>query len=146
MPLTWSIDHAARRTIVTAEGTLTAQDIALFLAAVPAEGALGYRAVFDVRAALVQLSAGDLKAFAALVGKRKVGGCDGAIALVVASDAEGAFASMFAGRTAPSRPVRVFPAVTQALAWFGELDNRDEANQPRPGPRGPCEERPENPS
>lgn len=122
MPLTWSVDHTTRQIRTTASGALTKEDIADYLAAVPAEGALGYRAIFDVSAATVQLSVADLKSFSVLVGGRKTDGRDG-IALVVSSEAERLIATFFANQTAQSRKTRLFQTVAAALDWFKELDD-----------------------
>jgi len=71
MPLTWKVDHEARLIFTTASGSLQRKDVADYLAAVVVEGAVGYRVMFDARAAAVELRPADLLAFSETVKDRK---------------------------------------------------------------------------
>lgn len=122
MPLTWTIDHDERTIVATATGTLTRQDLDAYFTALVGQGAVGYRAIFDASRANFDLRSGDLAALSQVVRARKPEGFDGAIALVVASDAERELGNYFVGRTAESRLCRMFRGVAEARAWYAELD------------------------
>lgn len=122
MPLRWTIDHGIRTIVVTAAGTLARQDIEAYLAALVEEKAVGYRAIFDASTAILNLRSGDLVALSQLVRSRKPEGFDGAIALIVTSEAEQEMAVYFVGRTSESRLCRMFRDVAAARAWYAELD------------------------
>lgn len=122
MPLTITVDHAARLISATARGTVSRQDMAGYFEAVPREGAVGYRVIFDFRTATLQLTSADLRAFSEIARSRKSDAFDSAVALIVRSEAERELAAYFIDRTASGRPVRLFGDPEQAAAWFDILD------------------------
>ena len=122
MPLSWTIDHGTKTIVAAASGALSRQDIDSYLAALVGEGAVGYRAIFDVSRALVSLRSGDLVVLSQVVRSRKPEGFDGAIALIVTSEAEREMAAYFVDRTAESRLCRMLRTVGDARAWYAELD------------------------
>lgn len=122
MPLSWTIDHGERMIVATATGALTRQDLDAYLTALVGQGAVGYRAIFDASRAHLDLRSGDLAALSQVVRARKPEGFDGAVALVVASDAERELGSYFVDRTAESRLCRLVRSVAEARAWYAELD------------------------
>ena len=121
MPLSYTIDRASRLIEVVATGSLTRSDLDAYFAAVVVEGAVGFRVVFDLSAAVVHLRPADLKAFSELVQQRKSDAFDGAIALVVSSEAEKDLAACFAARTNANRPVGLFPSHHAAKRWIDSL-------------------------
>lgn len=123
MPLTWTIDHDAKTIVATANGAMSHQDIMDYLTALVGQGAAGYRAIFDGRRAVgLNIRLGELAAQSKLVGSRKVDGCDGAIALVVDSEAEREMAEYSAELIGGARLCRIFRDIEAARAWYAELD------------------------
>jgi hypothetical protein len=123
MPLTWTIDHGAKTIVATAAGAMAHQDIMGYLAALVAEGAVGYRAIFDARRAVgLNVRSGELAAQGRLVASRKPEGFDGAIALIVSSEAEREMADYFSEFLSGTRPCRIFHTIEAARAWYAELD------------------------
>lgn len=131
MTLSLAFDHSTKLINATARGAVTREDMAEYFLAVPREGAVGYRVIFDFSAATVQLSQADLRAFSEIARGRKSADFDSAMALIVNSDAERELAAYFEELTARSRPVRTFKTTAQATAWFRALDDeqlrRDES-------------------
>ena len=113
MPLGWNVDHGTRIITVLGRGTLVRQDLDEYLAAAAAEGASGYRVLFDLRAA-------DLSAVSEVAKNRKAAGSSGAIALVVDSEAEREMAAYFVSHTTGQRLCRLFSDVDRARAWLEE--------------------------
>lgn len=122
MPLTWTIDHARRVITTTVGGALSAADIERWNAERRQLGATGYRIIFDVLAARLELRPQELAALSRFASERKPDGFDGALALVASSDAERDMGAYFARRTNSERPCRVFSTIEAAQAWFAELD------------------------
>lgn len=120
--VTWKIDHDRKWVMATAAGPLTSKDLAEYLAAVAAAGGGGYRSIFDARNASVQLAAKDLRGFSEVVAAGRIETSDGAVAIVVASEAETDIAAILAARTKSHRNVRVFTTLAEASAWFADLD------------------------
>ena len=123
MPLTWEIDHGAKTIVTTATGAMSSQEVMDYLGTLVGQGAVGYRAIFDCRRAVglnVRLS--ELVEQSKLVGSRKPDGFDGAIALVVGSEAEREMADYYAQQLRRTRMCRVFSTIEAARAWYAELD------------------------
>lgn len=123
MPLTWKIDQVSRLVVVTVDGSLERQDLEAFLSATAAEGAIGYRVIFDARAADVVLHPSDLAAISKIVRARKSDISSGAIAIVIGSDAEREVGAFFADQTTGERPCRVFSNFDDAKAWVDSLSS-----------------------
>ncbi|MBX3503223.1 MAG: hypothetical protein KF889_27585 [Alphaproteobacteria bacterium] len=123
MPLTWTIDHKAKTIVATAAGAMTHQEVMSYLDGLVAEGAVGYRAIFDARrAAGLNIRSAELAAQGRLVASRKPDGFDGAIALIVTSEAEREMADYFSEFLSGARPCRIFHDIEAARAWYAELD------------------------
>lgn len=123
MPLTWEIDHDAKTIVTTATGAMANQEVMDYLAALVGQGAVGYRAIFDCRRAVgLNIRLSELAEQSKLVGSRKPDGFDGAIAVVVGSEAEREMAEYYAEQLRGTRLCRVFPTVEAARAWYAELD------------------------
>lgn len=118
MALTWTVDHARRLVVLNASGPLSLPDIVDYMTKAAAEGAAGYRAIFDARAAEFELGSTDIGSLSQMASVR--GG--GAIALVVHSEAEREMADHFARRAGGARPCRLFTSVEAARAWLDRLD------------------------
>ncbi|TXL77684.1 hypothetical protein FHP25_09690 [Vineibacter terrae] len=120
MPLRWTVDHGAKLIIATASGGLARQDFESYMAAVAAEGAVGYRVLFDARSATADLRPGYLTALSqAVKDRRRDDVSDGRIALVVGSDAEQEMGGYFIDRTEGQRACRLFRDVEDARVWLG---------------------------
>jgi hypothetical protein len=123
MPLTWTIDHGARTIVTTATGAMGNQEVMDYLAGLVGEGAVGYRAIFDCRRAVgLNIRLSELAEQSKLVGSRKPDGFDGAIAIIVGSEAEHEMAEYAAAQLKGVRLCRVFRTIEDARAWYAELD------------------------
>jgi hypothetical protein len=122
MALTWTVDRERRLTITTASGRLSGADIERWIAERQRQGITGYRIILDATAAEGKLSPTELAGLSRFASERKPDGFDGALALIVSSDAEREMGAYFAQRTNRERPCRVFPTIEAAQAWFAELD------------------------
>ncbi|HEX2889000.1 hypothetical protein [Vineibacter terrae] len=90
------------------------------MAAVAAEGAVGYRVLFDARAAAADLRPDYLAALSQVVkDRRRDDVSDGRIAIVVGSDAEQEMGGYFIDRTDGQRACRLFRDVEDARIWLG---------------------------
>lgn len=112
MPLMWNVDHTACLITVTAAGLLKHRDFDDYLAAAAADGAAGYRVLFDLRAASLELRASELAAVAEVAAGRTTPLSSGAIAIIVQSDAEHDMGLHFARQLARQRPAAYSPAWT----------------------------------
>ena len=123
MPLNWEIDHKAKTIVTTATGTMSNQEVMDYLGALVGQGAVGYRAIFDCRRAVgLNIRLSELAEQSRLVASRKPDGFDGAIALVVDSEAEREMAEYYAEQLNKSRLCRLFRTIEAARAWYAELD------------------------
>jgi len=119
MPLRWTVDHGARPILAEAAGALSRRELDEYMAAVAAEGAVGYRVLFDAQAASVDLRVDYLLGFSQVVKDRKRADVsDGRIAIVVGSDAEDDQGAFFVDHTRGERPCRLFRTIEDARAWL----------------------------
>ncbi|MCW5746413.1 MAG: hypothetical protein KIT36_09465 [Alphaproteobacteria bacterium] len=113
------MDHEARLILAIATGALGRKDVDAYMAGIAAEGAAGFRVLFDALAADFDFQPSDLAAIGQVVKDRKRETVsDGRIALVVGSDAEQDIAAYLVDRVNHQRPCRVFRSISDAKAWL----------------------------
>ncbi|HKU93909.1 MAG TPA: hypothetical protein VJR58_01470 [Vineibacter sp.] len=120
MPINWSLDHDSRLITAKATGAIGTADFEAYFKAVTAEGGVGYRAIFSLQAAGVELRLKDLAALSQEVKDRvRDDVSDGWVAIVVTSDAEREMGAYFIERLGNRRPCRMFDSIEAARAWLG---------------------------
>jgi hypothetical protein len=126
MPLTWTIDHDARRVQAIADGTLTAADVRDFLTQIADAGAMSYSKVFDASGATGAPSIDELKSLGSLVRQFAVEGraVTGPLAILVAHTGTQLRAAHYADAAVSSRPVQIFRNRLEAERWLRHKRNR----------------------
>lgn len=118
MPLHWDISHCDKLMVVVAEGVVARQEVDRMLDEMVAEGALGYRKLFDGTqgdTAMGPLEILDLGVRMRTLHKH---GTMGPLAVVVPADKWGLVARVLGMLAAAKRPMRVFPNVAKARRWL----------------------------
>lgn len=119
MPIKWSVDHDIRLVRVLATGAPTTADYAEMIAAIQAEGTVGYRSIVVSRG-LSNVPATDFAAWAETAAARaKPAVSGGQIALIPSSDAGREIGAYFIKRLRGRRPCALFDNVADALVWLG---------------------------
>lgn len=123
MPLHWTFSHPQRLVIALARGSVGADEIDSYTAALTREDALGYRKIFDITHAPQSLTA---HAIAGL----------GPLAIVAASDESYREARRLAAGAVALQPITLFREMHAARRW---LDGAalPEARDPQPPPFDP---------
>lgn len=126
MPLTWSIDHEARRVEATVEGSMTAADIRDYLAQIAEAGAMPYAKLFDASEAKGILSIDELKGLGSMVRQFAVEGraATGPLAIVVAHSGLQLQAAHFADAAGSNRPLQIFRNRAEAERWLRDQRKR----------------------
>jgi len=105
--------------IVEGQGDVSNQDLVTCIRLIDAHGAHRYRKLADMRRVTTQVSeaiAGGLVDFAR---SREALGAGGALAVVVATESTlHALAKRVAEGAPPSRPIRIFKDIDEALRWI----------------------------
>jgi hypothetical protein len=120
MPVHWTISHASRLVVAVAKGDVRAGDIEQYFAGVTAEGAMGYRKIFEITHTPKALSEENLKALGQRVVYYAQNGQVGPVAIVAASDESFAQAETFARAAAAARPLQIFRELHVARRWLDE--------------------------
>lgn len=120
MPVHWTISHGSRLVVAVAKGDLRASDIEQYFAGVTADGAMGYRKIFEITHTPMALSEENLKTLGQRVIHYAQNGQVGPVAIVAASDESYAQAEIFAKAAAAPRPLRIFRELHVARRWLDE--------------------------
>jgi len=120
MPLNWNISHAEHLVTLVAAGIVGYDEVEAYLSAVSAEGALGYRKLFDVREGRNDLSSSQLMAYAGSVTGYSQMASLGPYAVVVGADRGRGMAPLLRALVLAERyrPIRMFSKVDKALDWL----------------------------
>jgi hypothetical protein len=118
MPITWTISAADRLVKARAEGTVTLQDVELLLDDLVVKDALSYRKLFDGRDSVGKYDDNDVLLLGARISAYNSLDLTGAAAIVVSSQAQYDVALRFANIGKAKRPIRVFYAPEEAMAWL----------------------------
>lgn len=118
MPVQWTISHADRLVVAVAREQVTVADIERYFAGVTAEGAMGYRKIFEITHTPAALSEENLRTLGARVVLYAQHGQVGPLAIVAASDASYAQAKIFAAAATARRPLAIFRELHLARQWL----------------------------
>jgi hypothetical protein len=122
MPLYWTIDSKARLFTGVAEGNVTMGDAVELLEAMAGAKAMGYRKLFDGRAALPNLSPDEMLSLCARIRQYHEQGLMGALAIVATHEQTVAFARLLGALASAERPIKVFASPRQARNWIEDQD------------------------
>lgn len=118
MPVQWTISHTDRLVVAVARDKVTVSDIERYFAGVTAEGAMGYRKIFEITHTPGALSDENLRVLGARVVLYARHGQVGPLALVAASDSSYAQAKTFAAAATARRPLAIFRELHLARQWL----------------------------
>lgn len=118
MPVEWTISHADRLVVAVARDTVSVSDIERYFAGITAEGAMGYRKIFEIAHAPGTLSGDNLRALGARVVLYAQHGQIGPLAIVAASDSSFEQARTFAAAATARRPLAIFRELRLARQWL----------------------------
>jgi hypothetical protein len=126
MPLTWSIDHEARRVEATVDGDMAAADVRDYLAQIAEAGAMPYAKLFDASGAKGTLTIDELKSLGSMVRQFAVEGraATGPLAIVVGHSGLQLQAAHFADSAGSNRPLQIFRNRAEAERWLRDQRNR----------------------
>jgi hypothetical protein len=118
MPVHWTVSHSQKLVVAVAKDTVTVADIEQYFAGVTADGAMGYRKIFEITHTPMALSEDNLKALGQRVVFYAQHGQIGPIAIVAASDESYAQAQIFASAAEARRPLKIFRELHAARQWL----------------------------
>jgi hypothetical protein len=121
MPVHWTISHPSRLVIAIAKDEVKVEDIEKYFAGVTADGAMSYRKIFEIGAAMA-ISDDMLKGLGQRVMLYAQHGQLGPIAIVAGSDASYVQAKVFASSAKASRPLQIFREMHAARRWLDEQE------------------------
>lgn len=118
MPVQWTISHADRLVVAVAREPVTVADIERYFVGVTADGAMGYRKIFEITHTPAALSDENLRELGARVMLYAQHGQVGPLAIVAASDSSYEKAKTFAAAAAARRPLAIFRELHLARQWL----------------------------
>lgn len=118
MPVQWTISHVDRLVLAVAKEQVTVADIERYFVAVTADGAMGYRKIFEITQTPSALSNENLQALGARVVLYAQHGQVGPLAIVAASDTSYEQAKTFAASATARRPLAIFRELHLARQWL----------------------------
>ena len=118
MPVQWTISHPDRLVVAVAREQVTVSDIERYFAGVTADGAMGYRKIFEITHTPAALSDENLRALGARVVLYAQHGQVGPLAIVAASDSSFERAKIFAAAATARRPLAIFRELHLARQWL----------------------------
>ena len=120
MPLEWTVDPEKRAVTAIATGDVTRAEADAYLDAILANGAQGFRKLFDAGGAHTTMSAEDLLALGLRMRSMHFEGPMGPLAIVVPQNAGEHIERMLGMLAAADRPMRLFVDLTRARRWFAD--------------------------
>ena len=118
MPVQWTISHPDRLVVAVARDKVTVSDIERHFAGITAEGAIGYRKIFEITHTPEALSDENLRALGARIVLYAQHGQVGPLAIVAASDRSFGQAKTFAAAATARRPLAIFRELHLARQWL----------------------------
>ncbi len=120
MPLRTTFRREEKLVIVEGRGDVSTRDVVTCIRLIDAHGAHQYRKLADLRRVMTRIGEAVAGGLIGLARSREALGAGGPLAVVVGSEATlGALAEQVAAGAPPSRPIRVFRDVDEALHWIG---------------------------
>jgi hypothetical protein len=129
MPVHWTVSHPSKLVMAVTKGDVTAADIEKYFAGVTADGAMAYAKIFEITHTPEALSDENLKALGQRVIFYAQHGQVGPVAIVAATDASYAQASVFAAAANISRPLMIFRELHDARRWVERQQAGDRASE-----------------
>src|SRR5689334_22531348 len=114
MPIHWTISKPSKLVVAVCKGTVTRADIEGYLDAVVVADALGYRKIFDLTQAAVELPDGDMMALGARIRAYATIGAMGPLAIVASTPESYERAQLFATLADARRPLKIFTELHKA--------------------------------
>ena len=128
MPITFEIDHAAQRVMVTATGDIRIEDMAALVNRLAELRVFSYAQRFDARGAAVVMSAEEMRRIVPLIGRLREEYGPGRTAFIADSDVSFGMARMYATLSADTDSgFMVYRTIDEGDAWLGW--QRTEAEQ-----------------
>ncbi len=118
MPVLWSVSHATRSVVISAEGVVRLGDMEECVRGIVMPATLSYRKLIDLAEAELALNREGVMALAKYVREHRGSGPTGAMAITVASDEIERQARLFQALTAADRPVKIFREREAARLWL----------------------------
>ena len=118
MSVQWTISHPERLVVAVARDKVTVSDIERYFSAVTADGAMGYRTIFEITHTPEALSDENLRVLGARVVLYAQHGQVGPLAIVAASDDSFEQAKTFAAAATARRPLAIFRELHLARQWL----------------------------
>ena len=118
MPLHWNIIHDDRLMLVVADGLVVHEEVNRMLDDMVAEGALGYRKLFDGSQGDTTMGPSALLDLGVRMRSLHQHGTMGPLAVVVPSDKWGIVGRVLGMLAAAKRPMRVFQNAVKARRWL----------------------------
>jgi hypothetical protein len=122
MSLHWNIIHDDRLMVVVADGPVARQEIDRMLDDMVAEGALGYRKLFDGSQGDTSMSPSEILDLGVRMRSLHQLGTMGPLAVIVPDDKWGIIARVLGMLAAARRPMRVFQNTGKARRWLERQD------------------------
>ena len=118
MPVHWTISHPSRLVVAVAKDSVGLKDIEAYLDGVTVANGLGYRKIFDMTGAAVELSDQDMMALGARIRAYASAAAMGPLAIVAATEESQEQARLFAALADADRPLKIFRELHQARQWL----------------------------
>ena len=120
MPIHFTVDHAAQRVTVTAEGDLRLENLVAVLNELASQRCYGYAQCVDARRAVSQLTAEDVRRIVTLTARLRADHGQARTAFIAASDVSFGMARMYATLAAETDSgFMVYRTLTDGEAWLG---------------------------
>ena len=118
MPIHWTISKPNKLVVAVCKDAVTRGDIEDYLDAVVVADVLGYRKIFDLTQATVDLPDDDMMALGARIRVYATTGAMGPLAIVASTPESHERAHLFAALADAERPIRIFMQLHEARQWL----------------------------
>jgi hypothetical protein len=118
MPIHWTISKPTKLVVAVCKDVVTRTDIEGYLDAVVVADVLGYRKIFDLTQAEVDLPDDDMMALGARIRAYATTGAIGPLAIVAATPESHERAHLFAALADAQRPIKIFAELHEARQWL----------------------------
>jgi hypothetical protein len=118
MPIHWTISKPNKLVVAVCKDAVTRQDIEAYLDAVVVADVLGYRKIFDLTEATVDLPDNDMMALGARIRAYAQASEMGPLAIVASTPESYERAHLFAALADAQRPIKIFMQLHKAREWL----------------------------
>lgn len=120
MPIRWEINHPEQLLLVTGEGTVTLEDVEIYLDQIVTAGAMPYAKLFDATKVDPQYDDHDLMMLAARMSAYRATLKGGPLAFVVTEGPVFEAVERYINLAPADRAVAVFSTVREAQVWLDD--------------------------